>query len=152
MAPWGQQSERRLATTSLNDFEANWNRQTGGQTDRRTGLDVCTYCSKKQAHQVLCKLENIQIQFQGIILSYLKINLVTSVSLREGLKPRITYKPCNNCQLQDWSLIQSCLNIQLVTSVSYKRQIEGWSQTQSYLNIQLVTSVSFRVALKPRFA
>ena len=37
MAPWGQQSERRLATTSCNDYEANWNRQTGRQTDRRTG-------------------------------------------------------------------------------------------------------------------
>ena len=33
MAPRGQQSERRLDMTSLNDFKANWNRRTGGQTD-----------------------------------------------------------------------------------------------------------------------
>ena len=29
-------AERRLATTSRNDYEANWNRQTGGWTDRWT--------------------------------------------------------------------------------------------------------------------
>ena len=33
MAPRGQQSERRLATTTLDDSEANWNRRTGGQAD-----------------------------------------------------------------------------------------------------------------------
>ena len=32
MAPRGQQSERRLATTSCNGYEANWNRQTDGQS------------------------------------------------------------------------------------------------------------------------
>ena len=37
MAPRGHKSERRLATTSHDDTEANWNGQTGGQTDGRTG-------------------------------------------------------------------------------------------------------------------
>ena len=36
MAPWGQYSERRLATMSLDNSEANWNRRTGGQEDGRT--------------------------------------------------------------------------------------------------------------------
>ena len=35
MAPQGQQSERRLATTSRNNSEANWNRRTDRQTDRK---------------------------------------------------------------------------------------------------------------------
>ena len=35
--PTGQQSERQLATTSRNNYKANWNRRTGRQTDRRTG-------------------------------------------------------------------------------------------------------------------
>ena len=33
MALRGPQSERRLATLICNDFEANWNRQTGKQAD-----------------------------------------------------------------------------------------------------------------------
>ena len=32
MAPWGQQSEHRLTTTSHDDYEANWNRRPGAQT------------------------------------------------------------------------------------------------------------------------
>ena len=35
-APRGQQSERCLATTSHNDYEVNWNRQTDRHTDRLT--------------------------------------------------------------------------------------------------------------------
>ena len=37
MAPRGQKSERCLATMSRNNSEANWNGQTGGQEDGRTG-------------------------------------------------------------------------------------------------------------------
>ena len=37
MAPRGHQSERCLSTTSHDDTKANWNGQTGGQTDGRTG-------------------------------------------------------------------------------------------------------------------
>ena len=33
MAPRGQQSERHLAMPSCGDYEANWNRQAGGQAD-----------------------------------------------------------------------------------------------------------------------
>ena len=36
MGPRGQHSERRLATTSRNNYEANWNRRTDGQADRQT--------------------------------------------------------------------------------------------------------------------
>ena len=35
MAPRGQKSERRLATLLCDDYAANWNRQTGKQTDRQ---------------------------------------------------------------------------------------------------------------------
>ena len=35
MAPREQWSERRLATTSCDDSEANWNGRTGRQTDRQ---------------------------------------------------------------------------------------------------------------------
>ena len=44
MAPREHQSERCLSTTSHDDTEANWNGQTGGQTDGRRGPRIESGC------------------------------------------------------------------------------------------------------------
>ena len=42
MSPRGQYSERRLATTSCDVYEANWNKQTDGQDHILSQVDALT--------------------------------------------------------------------------------------------------------------
>ena len=42
MAPWGQKSERCLALTSRDDYEANWNGQTGAKDRILSEADALT--------------------------------------------------------------------------------------------------------------
>ena len=68
MAPWGQQSEHCLATTSQDDYEANWNIWTDdgqdhvlSQADALTKKVVCKSKSQKkvgkQAGAELCQAQ-----------------------------------------------------------------------------------------------
>ena len=65
MAPRGQQSERRLATTTRDDSEANWNRRTGGQADAQDHVlsqaDALTKKAGQKLKQTILKEKIIDL-------------------------------------------------------------------------------------------
>ena len=76
MAPRGQKSERRLATSSRDNYEANWNRWTGPRIESGWRSDKKTHTFLAQK---LAELEQLKTKKY-----YMRIFLFKALSNNDG--------------------------------------------------------------------